>query len=354
IFRRAMHLRASLRDVTVIGITGSAGKTTTKELLAHVLEQRSPLTTPAHVNTEMGVAQWLIQELKKAESQESPSVLIVEMGAYQMGEIALLCSIVQPTMGVVTYVGSQHIALFGSQEALCKAKGELVEALPVTGHAFLNADNERCSSLAARARCPVTTVGTGGRADIEAFEVEETEHGIRFRVKETAYDIPIHGTHNVTNVLLAIAVAQSLGMAPQEIARRLQTFKPPAHTFDMRTERGITILDDTHNASPASFEAAMQWARAQPAEQRVLLTSGLIELGEEQDRIHIELGTMAASVFDRVIFLSGQSAKPFRRGFGREVELLSNRTPPVPPSSLLVCIGRMNEETMRRLLPLNS
>jgi len=271
-----------------------------------------------------------------------------------MGEIALLCSIVQPTIGVVTYVGSQHIALFGSQEALCRAKGELIAMLPGTGHAFLNADNARCSALAARAQCPVTTVGTGGRADIEAFEVEETTRGIRFRVEDTTYDVPIHGTHNVTNVLLAIAVAQSLGRAPQEIALRLQSFKPPAHTFDVRTECDVTILDDTHNASPASFEAAIQWARSQPAEQRVLLTSGLIELGEEQDRTHMELGTMAAPVFDRVIFLSGQSAKPFRSGFGREVELLSGRTTPVPPSALLVCIGRMSEETVRRLLPSHS
>ena len=349
IFREAMRLRSVLKEPTVIGITGSAGKTTTKELLAHILEEKKPLTAPAHVNTEVGVAQWLIQKLGK--EQQTPQILIIEMGAYHTGEIALLCNVVQPTIGIVTYIGSQHIGLFGSKEELCKAKGELIEALPETGHAFLNVDNEHCDELAQRAICPVSTVGTGGYADIEAFDVEETTNGIRLRVQETMYEIPIHGTHNVTNVLLAIATAKSLGMSHASIASRLKTFSPPAHTFEVRDKQGITILDDTHNASPGSFQAAIQWARSQPAEQKVLLTSGLIELGEEQDRTHAELGSMAAPVFDRVVFLSRQSAKPFRNGFGKEVEIYNKNTQPITESSLLVCVGRMSEHIIQNLLP---
>jgi UDP-N-acetylmuramyl pentapeptide synthase len=350
ILRKAMLARAALPPETVvIGITGSAGKTTTKELLSHILAERHPLTTPAHVNAEVGVARWLAAALGRATTP--PGIVIVEMGAYRLGEIALLCTVARPTLGIVTSVGRQHIALFGSQEKLCKAKGELVEALPVDGHAFLNADNELCAKLRDRAGCPVTTVGTGGKADFEAFDIEETGTGIAFRAGDMRYEVPLHGTHNVTNVLLAIAVAQQCGMRPAEIAKRLHSFVPPQHTFAVRSERGVAILDDTHNASPASVTAAIAWARNQPAEEKVLLFSGLIELGESQDTIHTEIGSAASPVFDRVIMLSKHCLATVERGYGKPVELFSSSTPPVTSGTLLVCVGRMNERTMHALLP---
>jgi len=349
ILSRGKTLRAAHPELLVIGITGSVGKTTTKELLAHILGTDRCLATPTHVNTEIGVAQWLLRTVKKPLPPQTP--LIVEMGAYRPGEIATLCSVVRPSMGIVTFIGSQHLALFGSQESLAAAKGELLHALPANGKAFLNGDCDRCRSLLPLSSCPVTVVGTGGRADLEAYDIEETTQGLRFTADSIPFSVPLHGTHNVTNVLLAVAAAQSLGLKMEEIASRLRSFQPPHGTFEVRQERGVTILDDTHNASATSFSAAIRWAETQPFERKVLLTSGLIELGEEHERTHRELGNLAAPVFPEAIFLSRQSAALFAEGFGRPVTLYSRKTPAITSPALLVCVGRMPASVIRRLLP---
>ncbi|MBI3332090.1 UDP-N-acetylmuramoyl-tripeptide--D-alanyl-D-alanine ligase [Candidatus Peregrinibacteria bacterium] len=347
IMQKAQEIRSQNPDLTVIGITGSVGKTTTKELLAHVLRDLHPLVTPGHVNSEMGVAQWLISNLTR---NERPKILIIEMGAYRRGEIRTLCSIVQPHYGVVTFIGRQHMALFGSQEALIEAKGELIEALPPNGHAFLNGDSELCRSVRTKAKCPVTVVGTGGPADLEAFDIAETPQGIRFTVQGLAFSVPIHGTHNVTNVLLSIAVGMHLTLPLPKIAERLRSFAPPKQTFEIRSVGPVTILDDTHNASPMSFRAAIEWARTRPSERKILLTSGLIELGEDQEKIHAELGGLAASVFDAVLFTHAKRAKEFERGYGKPVTVLSRDTPKISGGALLVCIGLVPPATIRRLI----
>lgn len=344
---KAIHIRSNLKNAHVIGITGSAGKTTTKELLAHVLDEKNPFVTPAHVNSEMGVSKWL---QSKVNTLEEDALLIVEMGAYRKGEIKQLCKIAQPTMGVLTLIGSQHIALFGSQEELCDAKGELLEALPDDGQGFVNADNDFCVKIAEKASCPVMRVGTGGSAELEATDIEERGTGIHFKIGDVSFDVPLHGTHNVTNVLLTIAVAEHLGMSRNAIAQKLQSFQPPNRTFTVREVKGVTVLDDTHNASIASFRAAIAWARNQPLEHKTLLTPGLIELGPKQDQVHTELGTLAQRVFDRVVFLHEKNANAFAKGFG-EVEILRKNSAPVQEGSLLVCEGRMTDATMHRLLP---
>lgn len=348
--RNAQKLRDQFSDLTVIGVTGSVGKTTVKELLACILAGRNVQVTPAYVNSEMGVSDWVLKELSQ-QKDIPPEVLIVEMGAYRRGEIAKLCRIAKPTMGIITFIGKQHMGLFGSQEALANAKAELLEALPPDGMAFLNADNEACAVLAKKATCAVQTVGTGGHSDIEAFDIEETSTGISFRTGDTHYSVPLHGTHNITNVLLAIAVARTLGMKDAEIALAASRYTPPDHTFSVRTEQEVTILDDTHNSSPASFKAAIAWAKTQPAQKKVLLTSGLIELGTEQDHIHMELGEVAQGVFDRVIFMNPRSGQFFEKGSKKAIEVYTPLTEKVVADTLLICIGRVPPETIKRILP---
>lgn len=348
ILDQARALRSTLPDLIVIGVTGSVGKTTTKELLAHVLKAKGAIATPAHVNSEIGVSQWFIKTFTGLQDK-TPPILVAEMGAYRKGEIALLCSVLQPTIGMISFIGTQHIALFGSQDALIDAKGELLQALPESGRAFLNADSPFIERLQEKCPCPFTTVGTS-RADLRAEDVEETSGGLRFRLGETNITVPLHGTHNATNVLLAIAAAEHLGMRRADIAAALKTFSPPDHTFTVREEQGITILDDTHNASPASFAAAIEWAKTQPGTPKILLTPGLIEQGDEQDRVHAELGAASASVFDRAIFLHHKSATTFGKGYGKPVEYLTGETSKVAAGSLLVCIGRMSPRAIHLLL----
>lgn len=350
VFARAAKLRAEHNDLIVIAVTGSVGKTTVKELLGHILSDRAAVT-PAHVNTEMGVSEWLIRLLGNHDSRV-PECLVIEMGAYRRGEIALMCSVAKPMISIVTFVGQQHIALFGSQEKLRRAKGEIVEALPTNGHAFLNADSSLCATLKDLAPCPVTTVGTGGTVDMEAFEIEETAGGIRFVCDGTRYETPLRGTHNVTNVLLAIAVAKHLGVSPKIVADRLRSFVPPSRTFRMKEVSGVTVLDDTHNASSTSLKAAIAWARSQPHAHKTLLTDGLIELGEEEESIHAELGALAEKVFDRVIFLNKRRSCMFAKGYKTHpIEMLEKNTEAVSRDSLLVCVGRMSEKTYSSLLP---
>lgn len=349
IMRRARLLRDRHGELIVIGITGSVGKTTTKELLLHILKGQGAVATPAYVNAEIGVARWMAEALA---GEIVPKILIVEMGAYRGGEIRRLCTFTRPLIGVVTFIGSQHIALFGSQEKLLSAKAELFDALPPDGAGILNGDSPFAAELRTHARCRTVTVGTGGTSlDLEAFDIEETGTGLRFRCGSTMIVVPLHGTHNVANILLAMAAAEVLGMSRPDIARRLGSFTPPEHTFSVRTVGSVTLLDDTHNASQASFKASIGWAKAQPAEERVLLTSGLIELGEEEDRVHAQLGEEAAGVFRRVIFAHARHARAFARGYGKPVEILGKTTAPVHPGSLFICVGRIPEETVRRLLP---
>lgn len=327
--------RASHPDLTVIGITGSVGKTTTKELLAHLLADRTPLVTPEHVNTEMGVSQWLNARLQTPSPSPTPT-LIVEMGAYRKGEIALLCSIVQPTMGIITAIGEQHLALFGSRQNIIDGKGELFDALPENGHAFINADNDAWRELAAKCRCKTTSIGTDSGVDLRATDIQETSQGMRFTLEGIVFDVPVHGTHNVTNVLLAMACAQRLGNSLLSMQRMLQTFHPPKRTFQVSEQDNTTILDDTHNASPQSFAAAIDWARTQPIDRRVLITSGIIELGEAEQKIHEKLALDAARVFSTVYLTDDGFLPYFQPAFGQRVRVLdrhSSTSNPALPSS---------------------
>ncbi len=324
---QAAQLRSSMKDVTVIGIAGSVGKTTVKELIAHLTQDLTPLVTPAHVNTEMGVAHWLNSKKASLLAPRS-SLLIIEMGAYRKGEIALLCRIAQPTIGVMTALGSDHLALFGSEQNIVDANGELIAALPKDGHAFFYGDNKGCAELAKNAMCSVTI----------AKDDSHLTHSLE-------------GRHNQYNVALAVAVAQHLGVTADRVKELLKTFKPQAHTFSVKTEHGVTILDDTYNISPLSFHAALDWASTRTESPRVLLTSGLQETGPDEERFLRELGKKASAIIDRVIFTDPHGSDIFAQAFGKPVEILNAQTPRLAARSLLLAVGRMPLSTVSRLLP---
>jgi len=347
VFAEASALRDGLlENAVVIGIAGSVGKTTTKELLKHLLQDLSPLSTPAHVNTEMGVAQWLLNNEKLIPGKP----LIIEMGAYAKGEIKLLCGIVRPTIGVVTALGSDHLALFGSEEAIIDANAELVESLPENGHAFLNGDNEATRSLASRMRCPAALVGTHEGDHMVALDIEERTDGLHFRLDNEDFAVPLHGRHHVTNVLLAVSVAAYLQVPLKRIQELLKTFHPLSHTFNVLEENSVTILDDTYNVSPLSFRAALDWAANRKETPKILLTSGLLELGRDEEKFLRELGRKAA-FFDRVIFTTPKGKDVFETELGKKAELFSASTEKIAQGSLLACVGRMPISTIRHLLP---
>lgn len=346
---RAATLRASHPHLVTIGVTGSVGKTTTKELLAHLLAERGAAATPEYVNSEMGVAQWISRVLA---SETPPKILIVEMGAYRQGEIRRLCAIAQPSIGIITAVGTQHLGLFGSEEAIQDAKAELLEALPKKGHAFVNAESAGARAIAGRAPCALTTVGITQKADLMAEQVNAHDSAMTIRITGAGFETAPLGAHNATNVLLAIAAARHLGMKDDEIRARLASFRPLPHTFSLKVAEDVLIVDDTHNASPQSVQGALDWARHHNRfRPRTLLLSGLLELGSAEARIMRELGERARGCVERVIFIGERGRGPFAEGFGGPVEILRKGTAGVPRGSVLLALGRMPLSSIQKLLP---
>lgn len=193
-------------------------------------------------------------------------------------------------------------------------------------------------------------VGTGAESTLKAERVQETAQGLIFDLQGMSYATPLHGVHNITNVLLAMAAAETLGVPREEIRTALTTFKAPSTTFSVRTERGVRILDDTHNASVSSLLAAIAWAKTQPEQQKLLITSGIIELGMIEDETHRQIGHKAADVFADAVVLTPSLAHSFEEGFGKTL-LTASDLQQVEPGSLLVCVGRMPQSLIRALLP---
>ena len=347
VMRRAADMRATFPELQVIGIAGSVGKTTTKELIHHLLQDLHPITTPAHVNTEMGVAQWLTNQLK-TENSKLKTLLIVEMGAYREGEIALLCDIAQPTIGVLTALGSDHLALFGSEEAIRRANTELILSLPEDGQAFILATDEDSKNIAAQSPCPAVLVGPEGEKKPE--KIEAKKDGLHVTVDGNVLHLPLQGVHNAQNLMLAVSVARHLGVSWDRIRDLLPSFRAASHTFSVYEEQGVTILDDTYNISFLSFEAALRWAKDRTERPRVLVTNGLLEVGDLEHEYHAKLGEIANGCIEHAVFLNGQAAKAFGETFKGEVTTLEN-TEKVPKGSVLLCIGRMPLSVIHRLLP---
>ncbi len=347
---KAKRARRGLRALIVVALTGSVGKTTTKELLQRTLNSCFPIATPAYVNTELGVAKWFLSEVK-AERIRDGSIVIVEMGAYRPGEVALLCDMMQPTIGVVTSIGTQHIALFGSKENIMESEKEMPRALPKDGLLFLNADVPECLELVKSTKAKVLTAGTSAQADLHPEDVQSTPDGLSVTIDSLNITSPLQGLHNVTNLLLAYAVSMALEIRPEEIARTLALATTQDHTFHVTQQNGVTLLDDTHNASPQSLAAGIMWALGRSERPRILCTMGLIEQGKFEDQEMERAGKLAKDVFDRVLFMGTRGRSAFERGYGKSVEALTSSADPIPAGSLVACLGRIPLPIVQKLLP---
>jgi UDP-N-acetylmuramoyl-tripeptide--D-alanyl-D-alanine ligase len=300
----ATHHRSRFH-IPVVAVTGSNGKTTTKDMVAAVMAQRwMVLKTEGNFNNRIGVPATLFRLTARHRAA------VIEMGVDQQGQTTRLCEIVRPTIGVITNIGPDHLEFFGSMEGSAQAKAELLDPLPADGTAVLNADDPYFDYLAARAQCRVMSFGFSDMADVRASGVtSDVRLGTTFRlhlpgkIRPTVVRIKVHGAHNVTNALAAAAVGAVLGMSGSMIAQGLARFRPAAMRSQVVTHHGVHIINDCYNANPASMKAAVQLlAQWSPARERIAVLGDMLELGHETGRMHREVGRfLAAQGLSRLI-----------------------------------------------------
>jgi UDP-N-acetylmuramoyl-tripeptide--D-alanyl-D-alanine ligase len=287
-------------DLVVVGITGSVGKSTTKEVIFEVLSQRyRTLKSPGNMNNEIGLP---LTILRLSTGYERA---VLEMGFYVPGEIALLSEIAQPRIGVVTNIGTVHAERAGSQEAIFRGKSELVQALPGDGVAILNLDDPWVSKMAELTKARIFFYGLDPEADLWADNVEGLGlEGIRFRLHyrhETLHvHIPMIGQHSVHTALRAAAVGLADNLTWQEIIDGLRQGHTQLRLTAVRSESGALMLDDTYNASPESMLAALNLL-AELDGHKVAVLGDMLELGQYEKQGHEIVGVRAAEVADTLI-----------------------------------------------------
>ncbi len=288
------------KKLFVIAVSGSYGKSSTKEYLAHILSARyAVVKTPLSNNTRIGIATTILNCIK-----DTTEIFIVEMGAYKKGEIAELCQIVRPNISITTAVSDQHISLYGSFENILASESELLHALPKDGFALFNGNNEGALELAKKTKVKkifykVLQNNLKEKADIFATKVLPEKNGVTFTVhlknKSIQYKTPLIGAHNVENILPTLYIAQFLGLSDEQIKEKISTLSPLQKTMVKLTlQNGAVVIDDTFNGSPESVKAALDYISLYNG-KRIFVLQPLIELGQKASLRHKEIGKQCAS-----------------------------------------------------------
>ncbi len=274
----------------VIGVTGSAGKTTTKDAIAHLLSAGMRVgKTTGNFNNHVGVP------LSILHIPDDARVAVLEIGMNHAGEIQHLASIAKPSIGVVTNVGYAHIESFESGiEGIALAKRELVEALPPDGTAVLNADDPRVAAMASHHPGRVVRFGICRPADVRAVEIRYSEEGSRFVVDGVQFETPVNGRHAILNLLAGIAVARLYGIAAESLREAVRTFAPGKMRGGRIAHAGMTIYDDCYNSNPDAARAMIDVLRDTPARRRIAVLGEMLELGRWAEPLHRDVGSYAA------------------------------------------------------------
>ncbi len=282
-------------DLPVVAVTGSTGKTTTKDMIASILSlELSVLKTQGNFNNEVGVPLTLFRLSRKHE------VAVLELGMSALGEIERLTRISSPKIGVMTNVGEVHLQYLGNVERVALAKAELMYTLGKDDVAILNIDDPYVRDMRKGIKARIFTYGIRRRAQVKAQKIENLrEEGMKFTLRIEKGDFPLHlrclGYHNIYNALAAAAATHALGMKKEMIQEGLSQFQPLVGRMRIMRMGGLTILDDTYNASPKSFIAAIETLRdLSPKGRKILVTGDMLELGERAPRAHKETGIYVA------------------------------------------------------------
>ncbi|MEG1966059.1 MAG: UDP-N-acetylmuramoyl-tripeptide--D-alanyl-D-alanine ligase [Clostridia bacterium] len=316
-FRDARRKLLSNPKLIRIGITGSYGKTSVKHILDAILSEKYPtLITPASFNTPMGVTRTIREKLNP-----SYQVFVGEMGARHVGDIKEMCRLVQPTIGIITSVGPQHLETFKTIERVAQTKYELIEALPEKdSHSYFFDDHAFCTQMFQKTKKPKTLCGQSGETSDCWYEnVSVSSSGSTFvlNIRNQGH-IECHtkllGEHNIHNIVLAAAVASDLHLSLRQIARGIEKLRPVKNRMELLGSLGsFTIINDAFNSNPIGAKAALQVLKGF-AKRRIIITPGMVELGQKEEEYNREFGRQMADCVDIAIIVGKSRALPIMEG----------------------------------------
>jgi len=287
----------------VIGVTGSAGKTSTKDVIAAMLAASMPVgKTIGNLNNHVGVPLSILRLPREAR------VAVLEMGMNHAGEIRALCAIAKPRIGVVTNVGHAHMEAFDSIEGVAAAKRELIDSLPADGVAVLNADDPLVSRFREAHRGRTITFGINSDADVRAERVQLTDHGVSFTVAGVPFESALLGRHSVLNILAGIAVASLYDIRPAQLAGVVKHLTAPAMRGQRLEHSGVVILNDCYNSNPDAARVMIDVLRETPAKRRIAVLGEMLELGRWSESLHRDVGSyVAKSGIDVLVGIRGEA-----------------------------------------------
>lgn len=307
----AKKLLASSKNLKVVGITGSYGKTGTKYILSRLLSEKyNVLMTPESFNTPMGVVRTIREKLRG-----DTEIFVCEMGAKNIGDIKEICDIVNPDCGIITSVGPQHLETFLKVENVLKTKFELRNAVTKKGGFVLaNGDNEYIAKEE-----KVTLYGTKENAEFKAQNIKGGRNGVTFDLvfgnEQITVSSKLLGSHNVLNITGAAALAYKMGVSLKDIAFAISRLSPVEHRLEMKSSvKGSLLIDDAYNANPEGSLEAVKVLSSFEGMKKVIITPGLVELGDKEFEYNKELGKAAAKVCDKLIFVGENRSKPLKEG----------------------------------------
>lgn len=304
-------------NIPVIGITGSVGKTTTKEMVALAVSAgRKTMKTAGNANSQIGLP---LTVMRIAEEDEAA---VVEMGVSMPGEMARIAKVAKPTIAVMTNIGVSHIEYLKSRENILAEKFKIADHLPAGGCVFVNGDDDLLATLQSTPEKRIVRFGLGDACDWRAVELDMDAYGTKFTCIHGDVALPVYvpaaGEHNVRNALAALAVADAVGVPVEDAARAIAGYEPPAMRQQIREANGVTLIDDTYNANPDSMRAALQiLGSVKTAGKKYAVLADMLELGEYAEQAHREIGAFAVKQGADVLCGIGPLAKHIVEGFGQ-------------------------------------
>ena len=314
---KAQKKLKSFSNLDVIGITGSYGKTSSKNILNDVLNVKyNVMPTPKNYNTPTGLMITVNEYLDKFNDY-----FIAEMGACKTKEIKELCDLVHPKYGILTKVGVAHLETFGSIENITKTKFELIESLPSDGIGVLNADDEKQVGYKLENDCKIIWIGIDNvkKCDVYATNIQLSNEGTRFDCHfkvmkgKITFTTKLLGKANIYNILAAIALGNALGLTEEELKIGVKKVHPVEHRLQLKRYYDMYLIDDAYNANPDGAKMALDVLKLMPG-KRIVISSGMIELGDKSEELNKELGHVMASVVDIAILIGERQTKPIQEG----------------------------------------